>query len=44
MTYNETMEAKGLVGVRDKWVSSQDAERLEFDERALEMFKRRPRA
>ena len=39
MTYDEMMEAKGLVKVKDKWVSSQDAERLEFDERALEMFK-----
>jgi len=39
MTYDEMMESKGLVKVKDKWVSSQDAERLEFDERALEMLK-----
>ena len=39
MTYDDMMESKGLVKFKDKWVSPQDSERLEFDERALEMLK-----
>ncbi|MEW6026534.1 MAG: DUF1570 domain-containing protein [Planctomycetota bacterium] len=39
MTYDEMMEAKGLVKFKDKWVKPEDAERLEFDERALEALK-----
>jgi hypothetical protein len=39
MTYDDMMESKGLVKFKDKWVSPQDSERLEFDERALEALK-----